>query len=696
MITKRNRIEFLYPENTSERYKKWIENARLPLIATIKDYDIISLTFEEYLHLISYNEQTDGTLENVHKYDYNPWKCGEKNFKFLNLNSIIIKKMNQKIIHEIATYLFKNPLLLTKFLEFHAISIMDSLLQISKCTPSPAYFETLCQEYFDRYLTENYRNINEPTLSEALYKQRNFESKYLLSIYLGILNELLDLGVNVHEAKFTTIDFNSHYSDLMQNEFWNATLLDPFKKLASTHPIEFKRCDGVALSIENFIESFSFTDVNSFLEKVKFITQFEAYHYYIEEPLMVKPECIDPIVLKQYYNSNDFSSFSKEEFVHVNDLCDSIQEKVLKKNFETKKNILMRKINQVSNHTIYAFFTEERISIILKNEEVYEKIVDMLDSYIEKMRSHKENERTQSLDFIINTIEELIQSLSLENTNNEEKQFMKINLLKEIDKLNHRLDDQEKKIEDLLKQVENYLVKGTPLKMEELRGLNTETIKKLLNKKPIEKPSNYYMRRILLWGMLLQLGFCNIFLITKSLFKETSDSKKDVTDQKEVSSDFDPIPFPKFINFNFDSLDNKISPSLEENLNLILNLGNYFENPGRIPYYTSIYDTNPAGYTNKSGIIVGYYAFKMNGDTKEYVASLKNIYQIEEFIANHLEECANYTWKVALYTATNENEILEIIQNKTAVPYHYFSYFVDFDIKPFLDQQHSLNKIVKP
>ena len=28
--------------------------------------------------------------------------------------------------------------------------------------------------------------------------------------------------------------------------------------------------------------------------------------------------------------------------------------------------------------------------------------------------------------------------------------------------------------------------------------------------------------------------------------------------------------------------------------------------------------------------------------------------KIEEFITHHLDECANYTWKVALYTGTNE------------------------------------------
>ena len=161
----------------------------------------------------------------------------------------------------------------------------------------------------------------------------------------------------------------------------------------------------------------------------------------------------------------------------------------------------------------------------------------------------------------------------------------------------------------------------------------------------------------------------------------------------EVSEYSEPNPFSKFEKFNFEVLDDTKSPSLEEQINLILTLGNYYENPGLIPYYTSIYDTKPLGYTNKSGIIVGYYAFKINDDGKEYVASLKNIYQIEEFITHHLDECANYTWKVALYTGTNEKEILEIIQNKTAVPYQNFSYFVDYDIKPFLEQQQSLNKI---
>ena len=576
---------------------------------------------------------------------------------------------------------------------------MDSLLQITKYTPAPSYFETLSKEYFESYLDGHYRNVNEPAIAEDLYKKRNFESKYLLSIYLGILNELLDLGINLHEAKFTIIDFNSHYSDLMKNEFWNTTLLESFKKLASTNPIEFKRCDGVTLSIESFIESFSFTDVYSFLEKVKFATQFEAYRYYIEEPLIIKPEYIDPFILKNFYKNNDLSSISKEELIHVNDLCHFIQEKILKIDFETKKNILMKKINQVSNDTLYVFFSEERISIILKNEEVYESVIDMLDSYIEKRKSHKEKDDTQTFDFIIKNLEELIQSLSSKNMNRDKNQFMlseKNFYQKEIERLNHRLDDQEKLINDLAKQLENYLISGTPLKKEDLRGLNTETIKKLLNKKPIERSSNYYMRRILLWGMLLQLVFCNIFLKEKSSIKEIPHSSKDVPHPIEVSEDSEPNPFSKFEKFNFEVLDDTKSPSLEEQINLILTLGNYYENPGLIPYYTSIYDTKPSGYTNKSGIIVGYYAFKITDDGKEYVASLKNIYQIEEFITHHLDECANYTWKVALYTGTNEKEILEIIKIKLLFLIKIFHILLIMILNLFLNNNNPLIKFLSP
>ena len=105
------------------------------------------------------------------------WKCGKSNLRLLNFNSGNIINIHQKVIHEIANYLLKNPLLLTKFLECHAISIMDSLLQITKYTPAPSYFETLSKEYFESYLDGHYRNVNEPAIAEDLYKKRNFESK---------------------------------------------------------------------------------------------------------------------------------------------------------------------------------------------------------------------------------------------------------------------------------------------------------------------------------------------------------------------------------------------------------------------------------------------------------------------------------------------------------------------------------------
>ncbi len=101
MLKKGNRIDYLYPKNTSERYKKWIENARIPLIGTIKDCEIISLTFEDYLQLIgvSYTEKTPEEMEDFYKYDYKPWKCGKSNLRLLNFNSGNIINIHQKVIH---------------------------------------------------------------------------------------------------------------------------------------------------------------------------------------------------------------------------------------------------------------------------------------------------------------------------------------------------------------------------------------------------------------------------------------------------------------------------------------------------------------------------------------------------------------------------------------------------------------------
>ena len=58
---------------------------------------------------------------------------------------------------------------------------MDSLLQITKYTPAPSYFETLSKEYFESYLDGHYRNVNEPAIAFIKKETLNQNIYYLFT-----------------------------------------------------------------------------------------------------------------------------------------------------------------------------------------------------------------------------------------------------------------------------------------------------------------------------------------------------------------------------------------------------------------------------------------------------------------------------------------------------------------------------------
>lgn len=694
MSKTRNRIEYLYPMYTSESYKKWILFATIPIMESVKDCEWLTFTYEEYLNTFeNITEESYEIYKESYKVEYQKWLDGKINHRLLIFNSGEAENFCPKIIQAISSYLCKQPLLLTKFLEKHAISIMDSLLQITSFPIGIIETPSIQQEHFEKYLNEKYNESNLNQLNEISYKRDNFEAKYLLSIYLGVLNSLLDMGVNLHEAKFTTFDFESSYSDLIQNKDWNTLLLTQFKNAKQTGLNHLIRLDGFQLPIDVFIDAFSFTDVSSFLEKVKMIMQYENYRYYMGEPLMVKPECINRENFKKGFAQGNIHDIEKENLVHIDELCLSIQNKLLSVNFKTKKNILFSKINQINIEEIQDFFTEELVDNILKDDDFFDSVLSLLDTFINEEKPKVTGEK-QDIITVLQTLENLLKTYYNKDFFITEKKEVDITqnieeLTKKVEKLNDCINTQEEKIRRIQEQFENYLTNGTPLDKKDLRGLSPEMIRNILHKQPIEKSLNYYIRRVLLGTMLIQLGF-------SSLLYNLNLSTNKTTLPKQVESDNSLLleSNPKFSNSfphakakaNLSFLEVETSVSLEDRINLCLSLGNYFENPGHTPYYTSIYDTAPKGFTNKSGLIVGFYAFSYDEDATKYVASLTNVQQLENFVQEHLDECQNYIWKIALYTGDNQQEIYNMLQTKKKIPYQYFSYFVDYDISPFLEE----------
>ncbi len=106
-----------------------------------------------------------------------------------------------------------------------------------------------------------------------------------------------------------------------------------------------------------------------------------------------------------------------------------------------------------------------------------------------------------------------------------------------------------------------------------------------------------------------------------------------------------------------------------------LELG-YYENTGIIPYYSTIYQTEPSGFTEASGIISKYYMFDEMGNK---VASFDTQKDLEKFLEENscLDE---YTWKAALCTNGDVDDLLDQIMNDHAISSENAAYFIDYDI----------------
>ncbi len=94
-------------------------------------------------------------------------------------------------------------------------------------------------------------------------------------------------------------------------------------------------------------------------------------------------------------------------------------------------------------------------------------------------------------------------------------------------------------------------------------------------------------------------------------------------------------------------------------------------------YYESVYQTEPSGFKDESGILLKYYVLNKEG---EPVASLGTQEEVDEFLEKHYEELDNYQWKAAFYKGNQVDEMLDYLQNNQEVPSKNITYFIDYKL----------------
>ena len=107
-----------------------------------------------------------------------------------------------------------------------------------------------------------------------------------------------------------------------------------------------------------------------------------------------------------------------------------------------------------------------------------------------------------------------------------------------------------------------------------------------------------------------------------------------------------------------------------------LQLG-YYENNTVLPYYSTVYQTEPSGLTEASGIITKYYMLDEKGNK---VASFATQKELDEFLDENQDIVGAYTWKAALCTNGNTDDLLDQIMNNHAISSKNATYFIDYDI----------------
>ncbi len=270
-----------------------------------------------------------------------------------------------------------------------------------------------------------------------------------------------------------------------------------------------------------------------------------------------------------------------------------------------------------------------------------------------------------------------------ENLKKQEKmQQMQKQLYQQSKEIRHLKEKLEQ-----YKMVEDYLNDGGNLSMDVLRKTDIEMIKKLMAKKPIKNSVGYYRRLVILYVLVGSLGWTT-FHFKKSI--ESSVNKF----QSNTVQDFSLFPglnimIPDGIQDPNTRKDFESNPSVDENVTkeknengIPLQLGAFFENTEGVPYYNTIYDTTPSGITYASGIYVAYFALDSNNEKK---GSFRSVRDLEDFVSQNEENLNSYSWKAAICSLKDVAFIQEQIKRGDVIPTSYSSYFIDYDITPFLN-----------
>ena len=279
-------------------------------------------------------------------------------------------------------------------------------------------------------------------------------------------------------------------------------------------------------------------------------------------------------------------------------------------------------------------------------------------------------------------------SLSFEIKNQMEK------YQQEIKKLTEELDYQKYQNSRLEEKIQEYLKNGGSIPLDFLSSKeDVEYAKVILAQKTchsVLEKARKILFSTLLYGVsgAALLNFAN---------KKAKEIYPEVSFEINTDSTFSHTNIPGCEYPLTDWLRNEdvfplLDPILEEpkrEQEMPFSFGDYEINTA-IPYYRTIYDSKPTGYTEASGLIISYYALEQTETQLAKIATFKTQEELEAFLMINRDR--DLIWKAGYYIGNEVDELKAMINSGKEIPYTYISFFIDYNVQKELEEEKVIIK----
>lgn len=456
--------------------------------------------------------------------------------------------------------------------------------------------------------------------TDKVYRQLTFNDlEEFLEMLLLSINRLCSFSSEMIDP--STLDFSKYY-------YPNAALPNSYH-LPDGKMVDAKEC------IQNFLEK---------LRKGEFIAAYYRNKNDIDlknttsnpslnnESHELSTNCgisVDPKLLKEFI---DFLLAKNYLYINSNNrlaIREGLEEKALTiaHLFYTENQIYSRK-----NHPGYYDMT----GIVLMYINIIK--VNIANIFVDKSSSGTEK------DALINELIERINQLEERQDNLEEK----------VDTLNDELAD-------LKKQILNYIQTGS--NKPDITRLNSSEAIEIIRNAPVSSVRAKIRKRLLL--MAVALGLMGLLKSSNAtLLSPVNDNL--INSESPVISASQPIPSP-----DLEDVIITPTPTPEIASKSKVNIHILDEDNGTRDYYTSIYDKNKSGVTEKNGLIIRYFAFQNNN----LVAELGREEDLQNFVMNN--DVSNFTWKIAV-SCLDFSMLQSYTQQGVEIPLQFTTFFADY------------------